>query len=178
MQIPCLKFRYRGGKLDDKLIKMKAIENINVINFRDELLDNSIDILMDAYQDLPEYGEQSRKRAKRYIKWLKKHSTLFVIAKVRNDFAGFIVADASWTDMEGKNVGEIHELSVRKRFWGKGVGDFLLNLALKHFSQKGLKQAGLWVGEKNKRAIKFYEKHRFKKTDTKYYDWLRMVRSL
>ncbi len=154
---------------------MKMMETVE---FSDQLTDAVIDIMMDAYQDLPEYGEQSRKRAKRYINWLKKHSTLFTVVMIDGEPAGFIAADANWIDIHGKNVGEIHELSIRKKFWGKGIGDYLINLAVKHFKDRNLKSAGLWVGEKNTRAIQFYKKHGFKETGINYYRWLRMVRSL
>ena len=154
------------------------MEKIKLTNYEDKYLDIVIDILMDAYQDIPEYGEANRKQAKRYIKWLKKHSTFFKILFYEDEPAAFIVGDGNWIDIEGKHVGEIHELSVKKKFWGKRLGDFLLNKVLEHFKELGLKKSGLWVGEKNKRAIDFYKKHGFQETGIKYYGWVRMEKNL
>ncbi|WP_457626796.1 GNAT family N-acetyltransferase [Persephonella sp.] len=156
----------------------KIEEKVEIVPFSSERLGDVIQILMDAYQDYPEYGEATRKQAKRYIGWLKKHSTLFDVAYINGEPAGFIVADANWKDLHGKNVGEIHELSIKKKFWGMGLGKKLLERALKHFREKGLKTAALWVGEKNRRAIDFYKKNGFKQTGSAYYGWLRMERSL
>ena len=52
-----------------------------------------------------------------------------------------------------------------------------MNKALEHFKKLGLKKAGLWVGEKNDRAIKFYEKYGFKPV-RKYNQWVRMEKNL
>lgn len=154
------------------------VENTRLENFSDEKIDDLIDILMDAYQEYPEYGESGKKQAKRYIKWLNKHSTFFKILYHNDKPAGFVVGDSNWIDLNGENVGEIHELSVKKEYWGKGYGDFLLKQVLKHFKEKGLKKASLWVGEKNKRAIDFYRKHGFNETGINYYGWLRMEKKL
>jgi len=171
-----MNFNRRGYIMLNNMEEIK--EKIEIRPFSPEKLQDVIEILMDAYQDYPEYGEATRKQAKRYISWLKKHSTLFDIAYVNNEPAGFIVADANWIDINGKNVGEIHELSVKKKFWGKSLGRKLLARALKHFEKKGLKTAGLWAGEKNKRAIDFYKRSGFKQTGNAYYGWLRMERRL
>ncbi|NPA58161.1 MAG: GNAT family N-acetyltransferase [Aquificae bacterium] len=133
---------------------------------------------MDAYQDYPQYGEATRKQAKKYINWLKNHSTLFEVAYMDGRPAGFIVADANWKDLKGKKVGEIHELAVRKEFWDRGIGKKLLERAVKHFRERGLDTAGLWAGDKNERAIRFYKKNGFQDTGLVYYGWLRMERKL
>jgi ribosomal protein S18 acetylase RimI-like enzyme len=157
---------------------MQVKENIKLKDFSESFIQDLVDIIMDAYQEHPEYGESSRKHAKRYIKWLKKHSTFFKVLFVNSKPAGFVVGDGNWTDIEGKRVGEIHELSVKKDFWGKGLGDLLLKEVLKHFKERGLKTAALWVGEKNQRAIDFYKKHGFRETGKSIYGWLRMERKL
>ncbi|SNZ09201.1 Acetyltransferase (GNAT) family protein [Persephonella hydrogeniphila] len=157
---------------------MKVEEKIRLEDFSEKYIPDVIDIIMDAYQEHPEYGEASRKHAKRYIKWLKKHSTFFKVLTVDDKPVGFVVGDGNWIDMDGKTVGEIHELSLKKDYWGKGLGDYLLKEVLNHFKKTGLKTAALWVGEKNKRAIDFYRKHGFKETGKSIYGWLRMERKL
>ena len=137
-----------------------------------------VDILFDAYQDHPEYGEPTEKDAKKYIKWLKKHSSLFKVVYDNDYPIAFLVVDTNWIDkFDKKNVGEIHELAIRKKYWGKGIGSLLLDLASKHIKEKGLNIARLWVGEKNKEAIKFYEKKGFKPI-LQGWGWIRMEKKL
>ncbi|WP_456402154.1 GNAT family N-acetyltransferase [Persephonella sp.] len=155
------------GKIQDKL-------NLKLKNFSEKLRDDVIKILFDAYQDLPEYGEKTYKDAKRYVNWLKNHSTYFKVAYVNQEPAGFVVADAHY---KNRPAGEIHELSVRKKFWGIGLGNMLLEEAEKHLKNEGKDFVGLWVGRKNLRAIDFYKKHGYKESDI-YRDWLRMTKRL
>ncbi|ACO04416.1 MAG TPA: N-acetyltransferase [Persephonella sp.] len=150
-------------------------DKVKLKNYSDSYKKELINALFEAYLDLPEYGEPSYKSAKRYINWLKNHSTLFKVAFYNGEIAGFVVADANWKDLYGRDVGEIHELAVRKKFWGKGIGKTLLEEALKHLKEKGKKEIGLWVGRKNRKAIEFYKKYGFK-IEESYRDWLRMVR--
>ncbi|WP_457644187.1 GNAT family N-acetyltransferase [Persephonella sp.] len=148
---------------------------IKLENYSNNYKKDIINTLFEAYLDYPEYGEPSYKSAKRYINWLKNHSTLFKLAFYGDELAGFVVADANWKDLHGREVGEIHELAVKKKFWGKGIGKILLEEALKHLKEKGKKEIGLWVGRKNKKAIDFYKKYGFQ-IEESYRDWLRMVR--
>ncbi len=151
---------------------------LNEQPFSEEYKKDLIDIIFDAYSDFPEYGESSYKSAKRYINWLRNHSTLFDIILDKNKPVAFLVVDGNWiSSFTGEKVGEIHELAIRKNYWGKGLGKMLMDKALKHLKYLGLKKVGLWVGEKNKRAIEFYKKYGFKPV-RQYNQWLRMERSL
>ena len=44
---------------------------------------------------------------------------------------------------------------------GQGFGCMLMDFALNLLSERGFRHVGIWVLEKNKRAIKFYEKYGF-----------------
>ncbi len=157
---------------------LKKKDTFLVKPYSQEYRDDLIDIIFDAYSDFPEYGESSYKSAKRYINWLKNHSTLFDVVLDKNKPVAFVVADGNWiSSFTGENIGEIHELAVRKDYWGKGIGKKLMEKALKHLKSLGLNKAGLWVGEKNKKAIQFYEKYGFKPV-RKYNHWVRMERNL
>ncbi len=158
---------------------MIAVENkIKTDIYKDKYREDLIDIIFDAYSEHPEYGESSRKNAKKYINWLKNHSTMFDIVLDNDKPVAFVVADGNWvSSFSGERVGEIHELAIKKSYWGKGLGKFLMDKALNHFKNLKLKKAGLWVGEKNKRAIEFYKKYGFKPV-RKYNQWLRMERNL
>ncbi len=160
----------------EKFENFQGNNEIKLKDYTDSFKKELISVLFEAYLDLPEYGEPSYKSAKRYINWLKNHSTFFKVAFYNDELAGFVVADANWKDLYGKDIGEIHELAVRKKFWGKGIGKILLEEAVKHLKEKGKKQIGLWVGRKNKKAINFYKKYGFNIRES-YRDWLRMVKS-
>lgn len=58
--------------------------------------------------------------------------------------------------------GELVRLFVEPVFQGRGIGAKLLEYAVNH-----LHAERLWVLEKNPRAIRFYERHGFRLTDTK-----------
>ncbi len=163
------------GDNNDKI----QTDEIKFIDFDDKYKEDLVDIIFDAYQDHPEYGEPSPKHAKKYINWLKNHSTMFKIAIQDDKPVGFIVVDTNWKDKfdDNRQVGEIHELAVKKQFWGKGVGSRLLNEALKHIKEKGLDTARLWVGEKNEEAKAFYKKRGFKPL-FQGWGWLRMEKRL
>jgi len=74
----------------------KCITNIKIKPFSIEYRDNLVDVIFDAYSRYPEYGETSPKRAKKYLNWLKNHSTMFDVMFVDNETAGFIVVDTNW----------------------------------------------------------------------------------
>lgn len=152
--------------------------DIKLIDYKDTYKEDLIDVIFDAYKEHPEYGEPDRKSASKYIDWLKKHSTFFKILLYDNEVAGFIVADANWKDFfDGKVVGEIHEIAIKRKFWGKGLGSYLINKAMEHFKKSGKNVVRLWVGKNNKEAIRFYEKLGFKSLYERW-DYVRMERIL
>jgi GNAT superfamily N-acetyltransferase len=54
---------------------------------------------------------------------------------------------------------ELRDIYVRPREWGSGVAAALLDAAVDALADLGATEAVLWVGEKNARARRFYEKH-------------------
>jgi len=144
--------------------------------FRPEDIPDLLDLYMEAYREHPEYGEASRQKARRYLNWLRRHSTFFQVAEVNGRLAGFVVVDTNWRDEYGERVGEIHEIAVHPDFWGKGVGARLLEAALAFIRKQGLKRARLWVGEDNWRARQFYRRYGFRETGSGWGTWVRMVK--
>lgn len=57
---------------------------------------------------------------------------------------------------EAPGVGEVVSIYVLSEYYGKGVGQMLMEAALKQL--KGYAQICLWVLKENRRAIRFYEK--------------------
>ena len=79
-------------------------------------------------------------------------------------------------------------ISVRKEYWGCGLGSFLMQLAVEQTAANGFEQLELGVFEDNVRAIALYEKfgfakygvspRAFKLKDGTYRDEIIMVRML
>lgn len=144
--------------------------------FRAEDLEALVPLYLDAYQEHPEYGEPTPQKVRRYLRWLRRHHTFFQIAEVDHRAVGFIVVDTAWMDWEGQPIGEIHELVVHPDFWGQGIASRLLKAGLAHIRDRGLGKAGLWVGEHNHRAMRFYQRYGFRPVHWGY--WVRMVKRL
>ncbi len=143
---------------------------------RPEELPALVPLYLEAYREHPEYGESSPQKVRRYLRWLQRHHTFFQVAQVDDHPVGFIVVDADWIDWEGQPVGEIHELVVHPDYWGRSVARRLLEAGLEHIRARGLRKAGLWVGEHNHRAMNFYRRFGFRPVHWGY--WVRMVKSL
>ncbi len=135
-----------------------------------------VDLYMEAYADLPEYGEPTRKDALDYLEWLRDHHTLFEIAlNEEGKPVGFVVADANWFSRFGRG-GHIHEWVVHPAYRHKGIGKKLFDDAVRHLSKYHNKII-LWAGEHNERARRFYERYGFH-PEGKYKKWIRWVMEL
>ncbi len=152
------------------------IEKLN--KFDQEILEKLVDIYMRGYEDMPEYGGEGKRYARRYLRWCwNKAKDGFFIAKIGDEIVGFIVCDKDWfSKYEGRVVGAIHEFVVDKRYQGKSIGKKLMDKCLCYLSKYNDK-IELWVGEKNKKAIKFYEKYGFRVAGQSGI-WVRMVRDV
>ncbi|WP_273319575.1 GNAT family N-acetyltransferase [Vallitalea guaymasensis] len=58
-------------------------------------------------------------------------------------------------------------ISVRKKYWNKGIGKILMNECIKWCKEKGVEQLELEVVTQNTRAISMYENLGFEKYGTK-----------
>ncbi len=145
-------------------------------NLDERTLNMLIGIYMRGYEGLREYGGEGEEYAERYIRWCwKKARDGFFVAKVGQDLAGFIVCDAHWySEYEGRVVGAIHELVIDLPFQGKGVGRALMEAGLEYL-RKSTDVVELWVGEKNDKAMRFYESYGFRRVG-KVGKWVRMVK--
>jgi len=65
--------------------------------------------------------------------------------------------------IESENSVELQRIYLVERVFGKGVGEVLLNHCLETARARGFETLWLGVWEKNRRAIRFYEKHGFRK---------------
>lgn len=154
-------------------VKIEKLEEFN-----QEVLEKLVDIYMRGYEDMPEYGGEGKRYARRYLRWCwNKAKDGFFIAKISDEIVGFIVCDKDWfSKYEGRVVGAIHEFVVDKRYQGKSIGKKLMDKCLCYLSKYNDK-IELWVGEKNKKAIKFYEKYGFRVAEQSGI-WVRMVKDV
>jgi GNAT superfamily N-acetyltransferase len=56
-----------------------------------------------------------------------------------------------------EGVGELWMLNIAPDAWGRGLGRLLLDAATGELRGRGLREAVLWVVERNQRARRFYE---------------------
>ena len=67
----------------------------------------------------------------------------------------------------GDAVGELICIHSLQNNWAKGYGSAMMEYVLTQLQQAQYESVILWVFEDNKRARKFYEKHRFELTEQK-----------
>ncbi len=142
-----------------------------------KLLPKLIDLYIEAYRDLPEYGYQNRNETKRYLKWLYRGDPQgFIVGFEGEEPIGFISCHSNWWDSKlEKIIGEIHEFVVHPSFQRKGIGNALFEESIKYLTGKGLTTIGLWVGENNEKAKRFYEKREFRYIGS-WGKWRRMIK--
>ncbi len=98
-------------------------------------------------------GEIEDENAAFFIIFLDKHAVGY--AKLR---------EGSKPDcLETENSVELQRIYLVERVFGKGIGAILLNHCLETAKQKGFETLWLGVWEENRRALRFYEKHGFRR---------------
>jgi len=131
-------------------------------------------ILMEAYQGIEEYGERNIEKARKYIEDLyEEDPNCFFVAEENEEIVGFIFCNRFWySKFEHSQVGAIHEIVVLPTHRHEGIGKMLIERAMEELKPSKIE---LWVGEKNEKAIEFYEKLGFKRKE-KAGKWIRMVK--
>jgi|Deesub1362B_J571_1020462.scaffolds.fasta_scaffold09757_1 GNAT superfamily N-acetyltransferase len=142
---------------------------------REEDFNAVLDLYMRAYRGMEEYGESSRKAAKRYIRWLERHCDEDTFVAVDGErIVGAVFVDRDWHSLwEGDVVVAIHEIFVDPDYYGRGIGHMLMRKA------ESLAPPGstieLWVGERNEKARRFYESLGYTRAG-QWKVWIRMVK--
>ncbi|HEK25621.1 MAG: GNAT family N-acetyltransferase [Hydrogenobaculum sp.] len=142
-------------------------------------IDEVAKLYLKSYKNLEEYSYTHEEDVKVYINWLLRRDVagLFVV-KDDDKIVGFIAIDGNWYSKKyNKVVGAIHEIFVDPEYFDKGIGSMLMEKAIEYFKQRNLDLVELWVGDKNEKAMKFYEKFGFRK-DGQYNFWVRMVKDI
>lgn len=142
-----------------------------------EKLPKLIEVYSDGYRGMKEYAYQRRRDIKNYINWLYRCDPIAFMVLIEDDEAiGFVAGARNWWDRVYGYIGEIHELVIKREHQGKGLGKRILEEEIKILEEKN-EIIGLWVGEKNHRAIRFYERSGFGLVG-KVSVWLRMIRKV
>jgi len=132
-----------------------------------------VEIYRKAYKGLEDYSYTTTREIKNYFTWLMKRDANGVFVAEVDEPVGFICCDANWySSFEGRIVGEIHEIFVHPKC--KGIGKALLVKGIEYLRSKGRDVIGLWVGDNNHKARRFYEKFGFKESG-RWGHWIRMV---
>ncbi|MDR5695385.1 MAG: GNAT family N-acetyltransferase [Armatimonadota bacterium] len=133
-----------------------------------------VEIYRRAYAGIEVYAYRRTPDIVGYMKWLYKRAPDgFLAAFLGGEPVGFIAVDDRWMDHHGKPIGEIHEFAVDPTFQGQGIGTRLCLAGLEVLRNKGHRRFGLWVGEYNTKAQRFYEKLGFRKVG-QWGIWIRM----
>jgi ribosomal protein S18 acetylase RimI-like enzyme len=86
------------------------------------------------------------------------HAGIFVAEDARGRFVGHVLVLASQHESStGEPQGWVFDLSVRRDWWGRGVGRVLMQRAERFAGERGLRYLGLGVTASNRRAVAFYE---------------------
>lgn len=91
--------------------------------------------------------------------YLTDDRRIFLVAELNGEIVGMITLAGS-SKRKILHKAELG-ISVRKPYWGKGIGSALMSEALRIAKEKGFKKIQLEVMANNERAIKLYEKFGF-----------------
>lgn len=152
---------------------------LKIRNVTSDDLNAFVEIYKQAYKGLEEYAYTKTKDIKSYFRWLmNRDKDGFFVAEVDGNPVGFVACDANWLSFfENEEVGEIHEIFVHPKWQGRGIGSALLLKALDYAKERGRTIAELWVGIRNVKAKKFYEKFGFRESGS-WGRWLRMIKEI
>ncbi|WPR73848.1 GNAT family N-acetyltransferase [Algoriphagus sp. NG3] len=92
---------------------------------------------------------------------MENPASVFFLLEVEGDLAGYTKVNfvPAQTDLHDNSSLEVARLYLLEEFIGRGLGKVLLTHAINFAKLNRKKYLWLGVWEKNRRAIKFYEKH-------------------
>lgn len=142
-------------------------------------MESFVEIYTESYRGLEEYAYTKRREIKNYFKWLMtRDKEGFMLVEVDGIVVSFVACDTNWISiLEGKEVGEIHELFVLPSLRRKGIGSMLLERVIEYSRSRGRDVCELWVGRTNYGARKFYISRGFKEAGG-WGKWIRMKKSI
>ncbi|XRP96724.1 KEOPS complex subunit Pcc1 [Methanocaldococcus sp. 16A] len=154
-------------------------KNYLIRNVTKDDLNKFLELYYKAYRGFDKYYYKKKKWARWYFKWLmRRDEDGFFVYEMEGKPIGFVACDCNWiSNIEKREVAEIHEIFVAPDFRGKGIGTALINKAIEYAKKRGRNIVELWVGVENKKAIEFYKKLGFEEKEV-VKEWLRMVKRI
>jgi ribosomal protein S18 acetylase RimI-like enzyme len=150
------KINYRAATVEDSLL----INSFAVHEFA-----RNFGHLFDS-KDLSFYFENSLNQ-KTFIDWVTNpaYKCLIAVDDASSNIVGYALGgpcSLSITNLK-PNSGEIKKMYLEPNQFGKGTGEELLNLLINQLNDIYNGELYLSVWSQNPRALKFYQKHNFKK---------------
>ena len=93
---------------------------------------------------------------------LQRHGILIALDEEENKTVGMIIAELR-IDPFGTSEGYIKQFFLKEEYRGKGYGHILLEKALQHLKKIKVEKIKVNIREEAKKALKLYEKMKFKK---------------
>lgn len=121
----------------------------------------------DTPQDMADYLHESFNLEKIRKEIADEDKTFFII--YRNGKAvGYakLREGVKYDCIKNDNSVELQRIYLVERVYGTGIGEKLLNHCLRFAREKGFATLFLGVWQENERAVRFYEKHGFRKVGT------------
>ncbi len=144
--------KLREASIDD----LSALQLIGIQTFKEAFAsDNSVEN-MNAYISKAFSIETLRTQ-------LSSPNTQFYLALLNDKVVGYLKINFEKSQLENKNNKglEIERIYVYKEFYGKKIGQFMLDKAIAISKITPVNYIWLGVWEHNPRAIRFYEKNGF-----------------
>ena len=128
------------------------MKEVKIIPFNDCFTLELIEAYIDAYRGLERYADVEDKKIEDYFLWLiTKDPEGVLVALLGGKLVGMVGVNSNWVSYrEKKNVGEIHEICVKSELKRRGIGEMLMDAAMKYLKDKGLHTFELW-GERQMR---------------------------
>jgi len=128
------------------------MKEVKIIPFNDCFTLELIEAYIDAYRGLERYADVEDKKIEDYFLWLiTKDPEGVLVALLGGKLAGMVGVNSNWVShREKKNLGEIHEIFVKSELKRRGIGEMLMDAAMKYLKDKGLHTFELW-GERQMR---------------------------
>lgn len=138
------------------LSDLEAIQNISIQTFIETFA------AVNTPENITNYITESF-NSEQLTTELNNVNSHFYLATSGNEILGYLKINfgEAQTETINKNALEIHRIYVSQAFYGKNVGQLLLDEVKKIAEQTGVDYIWLGVWEENHRALRFYSKNGF-----------------
>jgi hypothetical protein len=135
---------------------LENLQKISITTFRETFEE------VNTEEDMQKYLEENLS-LERLKSELENPNSKFYFAENENEILGYLKLNFNdaQTENQGNEALEIERIYVLKEFFPLKIGQFLFEKSIEIAKEKNINFIWLGVWEKNKRAIRFYEKNGF-----------------